>query len=70
MRTRVLATPRCPRARQLRCGAAELLATAEFEEKQNNPTHARERHADILRKRPKPRAAKAAEARLKALEGR
>jgi len=49
-------------------GAKELMETAEFEEVQTNPAHARELYAEVVRKYPgSPEAAKAT-ARLKALD--
>ena len=49
------------------CGpdkAAQLLETAQFEERQNNRTHARELYEEILRKYPDSPAAPTARARL------
>ncbi|MGH7894421.1 MAG: tetratricopeptide repeat protein [Candidatus Binatia bacterium] len=49
-------------------GAQDLLDTAELEEVQNNPTHARELYREIVQRHPSsPQAKKAAE-RLRALE--
>jgi hypothetical protein len=48
-------------------GAAEKLETAEFEELQNNPTHARELYQEIVRRWPGSPEAQKAEARLRAL---
>lgn len=49
------------------CGpdqAAQLLETAQFEERQNNKTHAKELYEDILRRYPDSPAAKTARTRL------
>ena len=49
-------------------GAKELMETAEFEELQKNPVHARELYAEVVRTHPgSPEAAKATE-RLKVLD--
>jgi len=49
------------------CGpdqAAQMLETAQFEERQTNKAHARELYEDILRRYPDSPAAKTARARL------
>ena len=48
-------------------GAKELLDTAEFEELQKNPAHARELYEEIVRKYPDSSEAKVAAERLRAL---
>lgn len=50
-------------------GAKELYETAQLEELQNNPAHAKELYREILRKYPDSELAKKAGERLKALEG-
>lgn len=49
-------------------GPGELLDTAQFEEVQNNPAHARELYAEIVRRFPDSPAAATARSRLAALE--
>nr|MBI3614192.1 hypothetical protein [Nitrospirota bacterium] len=48
--------------------ADELLATAQFEEKQNNRDHARQVYEEILRDYPKSEAARKAQERLDRLK--
>ena len=53
------------------CGsadAAQLLETAQFEERQNNQTHAKELYEDIIRRYPSSPAADQARARLAQLK--
>lgn len=53
-----------------RDGARELYETAQFEELQNNSSHARELYQEILRKYPQSELAAKARERLDSLEGR
>jgi outer membrane protein assembly factor BamD (BamD/ComL family) len=48
----------------------ELLETARFEEKQNNNEHARKLYQEIVEKYPESPAAKQAQERLNALQGK
>lgn len=50
-------------------GAGELLDTAQFEEVQNNPGHARELYEEIVRRYPGTEEARTAAERLRALAG-
>jgi hypothetical protein len=54
----------------LGCGgsAGDMLETAQLEEIQNNPTHARELYAQIVREHPGTPAAATAQERLQALD--
>jgi TolA-binding protein len=47
---------------------AQMLETAQFEERQNNAVHAKQLYEDIVRQYPDSQAAKAARARLEELE--
>ena len=49
-------------------GAQEVFETAQFEERQNNPAHARELYQEILTRYPNSPYAKKAEERLRALD--
>jgi len=49
-------------------GAQEVFETAQFEEQQNNPAHARELYQEILTRYPNSPYAKKAEERLRALD--
>lgn len=51
-------------------GAQELFETAQFEERQNNPAHARELYQEVMTKYPQSEYAKKAEERLRVLEKR
>lgn len=53
-----------------RDGAKELYETAQLEELQNNPAHARELYREILKSHPESEHAVKAKERLDALEGR
>jgi outer membrane protein assembly factor BamD (BamD/ComL family) len=49
-------------------GAQEVFETAQFEERQNNPAHAKELYQEILTRYPQSAYAKKAEERLRALD--
>ena len=49
-------------------GGRELFETAQFEEKQNNPAHAKELYREIMQKYPQSEYSKRSEERLRALD--